>query len=231
MTTVATGLDRRRKGLVAEARRALYGLMLWVCANEQAAAAEGRAAGLPAPINLNLSFVSQGQSPGQGLDAYRIAVSIDDQRLGAGFNSVARRLRLRQDAIVEQVSDLRDGMGVDIVMPDSGKLHLMLHPKQDDLAHGTRWTLSDPVTREASPHKLWSLGGAVDLVDARQFSADTGRLEHRRSIQAAPQLIVDADRLLGLHGDAVMTVEYSSWKSALGKSREQVLQLRLKWSY
>lgn len=231
MTTVAAGLDRRRKGLVAAVRRVVYGVMLWACAYEEASAAQGGAAPVPAPVNLNVSIESRGQRPGQAFDVYRIAVSVDDQRLSAAFNQLARQLRLRDDVAIQHVRDLRDGMGIDIALPDAGRLHLMLHPKRDDLAHGSRWSFSDPEISEASPHRLWSLGGAVDLIDARQLSGETGQFEHRRSLQAAPQLIIDADQLLGLRGDAVMTVQYASWKSTMGMSQQQVMQLRLKWSF
>lgn len=219
------GLERRGRGLLATLRRSVYGLMLWIGAGSESLAEDGQRP----PLKVDLSIELLRGQPGEMIDVYRVGVAADDPRLGRTLNGVARLLRLRQHETVERVRNIRHGMGIDIELPDAGKLHLMLHPRKDDLERGARWNLADP--EPESGGELWSLGAAVDVIHVQRYDWSAQAYERERRVEVVPQLIVDADRLLGLRGKAVMTLQQACWKSSAGMRDEAVVQLRLKWSF
>lgn len=223
------GRERRRKGLIAACRRGAYGLMLWLSGQQLAAAGQAQELFGGIPLNVNLSIEAQKGYSGDVLGVYRIVFSTNDPRLSGAFNRLARLLQLRNHEVVEQVRDIRNGIGVDFDLPDAGKLHFMLHPRGDELDRGARWILGEDQSPE--PSELWSLGAAVDLVSVDRFDASFQIRDRDRRLQVAPQLIIDADRLLGLRGKAVITIQQACWKSSTGQQDEPVLQMRLKWRF
>lgn len=225
------GRERRRKGLIGAFRRGAYGLMLWVSGQQLAAAGQEQELFGNIPLNVNLSIEAQKGYSGDALSVYRIGFSTNDPRLSGAFNRLARLLQLRNHEVVEQVRDIRNGIGVDFDLPDAGKLHFMLHPRRDEIDRGARWVLGEGENESAEPSELWSLGAAVDLVSVDRFDASFQIRDRERRLQVAPQLIIDADRLFGLRGKAVITLQQACWKSSTGQQDEPVLQMRLKWRF
>lgn len=225
------GRDRRRRGLLAGLRRGSYGLMLWLSGQQLAAAGQAPTLFGGAPLNLNLSIEAGKGYSGNPQAVYRIGFSASDPRLNTAFNRLARLLQLRNHEVVEQVRDIRNGIGVDFDLPDAGKLHFMLHPRSDELDRGARWLLGEDQDQDESPKDIWSLGAAVDLVSVDRFDASFHIRDRERRLQVAPQLIIDADRLLGLRGKAVITLQQACWKSSDGRQEEPVFQMRLKWRF
>lgn len=229
--SLAQGRERRGKGVRARLWRALYGSMLWASQMPLAQAATEPVAS-PTPLKVQVNIEAMDWSSNGAPAALRLAYHSDDPRLSPRFNRVSELLRLRQHNVVEQLRELRRGVGLDIELPDAGKLHLMLHPQEDKLGGGKRWALTsvEPSAQPQAPAgaALWSVGTAVDLVETEIPGRD-GRRE--RKIAVAPQLIVDADRLLGMRGDAVVTLQRTYWKSEQATMPEPVVQLRLNWRF
>lgn len=229
-SAIPAGRERRRKGLRARLWRTLYGLMLWASQASLAQAA-GEPVTAPAPLKVQVSIEAMDWS-GDGTARLRLGYSTEDARLSPRFNRVSELLRLRQHNVVEQLRELRRGVGLDIELPDAGKLHLMLHPQEDKLGGGKRWAVSSVEASELQAARegeaVWSLGTAVDLVETGMPGRDAQR---ERKLSVAPQLIVDADRLFGMRGDAVVTLQRAYWKSEQATAPEPVVQLRLNWRF
>ena len=144
------------------------------------------------------------------------------------FNNVARLLRLRDVEFIEEIKNLRKGIGIDLALPEAGNLHLMLHPHKNEMGDGTRWEVSGIDDSARVGHGLWSLGAGADFVHVEKLG-QPGLREGK--LEIAPQLIIDADRVLGLSGHAVLTLERKCWKGGSGAKDEPVMQLHLGWHF
>jgi hypothetical protein len=117
---------------------------------------------------------------------------------------------------------LRHGVALDYALGEGGGLHLALFAKRD----ARRWELNaQPPAAAFGQARLWSLGGAVEVVRLG--------VDRRRTLTVAPQLLVDLDRLTGAAGELDLTVQYSPWRTSEPQaSRSQsVPQLSLKWRF
>jgi hypothetical protein len=217
---IPSGRERRRKGLVNVLRRACYGVMLWF--TQQQAMAADRA-------------TMEAQTPKQLTTLSRLSISLP-ATLSASSGWLLRQpeiewvppLRMKVGNTWREVRRLKDGLGLDLGVQDYGSLHLALHPKRDQIKPGTRLNLgsTDPTLPATQP--LWSLGGAVDLV---KYSESQNPAERSQRVHCAPQLLLDADRLTGLPGDGVMTVQHAYWQSSRYIPDQPVWQVRLRWRF
>lgn len=124
--------------------------------------------------------------------------------------------------------NIRGGIGFDLDLPDSGKLHLDVLPARDVSAQGMRWQLSGEDQRLDG--KLWSLGSCLEVVrEAPRRSNGYGQ----RHIELAPQLVIDADRLLGTGGQGRLILQRVHWTDQQQRDTGvgAIWQLRLVWQY
>lgn len=210
------GRERRRKGLVNALRRCAYGVMIWL-GQHQALAAERTE---PKAV----------QPPGRGalaLTAPAHATRFGGWLLRQDEPAIIPLLRVKTAGAWREVRRLKDGFGLDLGVQDYGSLHLALHPKRDQLQPGTRLSLGGDADKPAA-QPLWSLGGAVDLV---QYSEAGRPTERDRRVHCATQLLLDADRLTGLPGDGVVTVQHAYWQGSPYIPDQPVWQLRMRWRF
>ena len=113
-------------------------------------------------------------------------------------------------------------------MRDDLSLHLALHPKRDQLQPGSRWSLNTGSETNPAKRPLWSFGGSVDMV---KYSDVRNPQERDQRIHCAAQLLLDADRLIGLRGDAVMTLQHAYWQTGAYFPDESMWQLRMRWRF
>lgn len=226
------GRDRRRKGVIACIRRALYGLMLWVCHMHAAQAIEGGrdADAIPPATAYNVTIRPLGNTNrwNASVERVRVLISREDSRLTPLFNRLSDLLRLRDHEFLEEMRKLEDGLGLDVTLPDAGNLHLLLHPREDELDAGKRWRLNPGAPGREEVQRKWSVGAIADLVET-EIAGVPGSERRRRAV--SPQVIMDADRMFGLGGNAVLTVQYAHWDGEHATDDDQMLQLRLKWRY
>lgn len=214
---IPQGRERRRKGLVNALRRCAYGLMIWL-GQHQALAAE----------RVELKSVQPLGRGALALTAPAPATRFGGWLLRQDDPAVIPLLRVKAAGSWREVRRLKDGFGLDLGVQDYGSLHLALHPKRDQMQPGTRLSLGDSDPDKPAVQPLWSLGGAVDLV---QYSEAGRPMERERRVHCATQLLLDADRLTGLPGDGVVTVQHAYWQGSRYIPDQPVWQLRMRWRF
>lgn len=221
------GRDRRRQGWINTLRRASYGLLLWLGQQEaQSADAPAKLAHAP-PGRLSLSTLAV--PPGAfSKPADRYSTDSHRWQLSAGPEPVIPLLRLRSGKSLREVRRLKDGLGLDLSVQDDLSLHLALHPKRDQLQPGSRWSLNTGAETNPAKRPLWSFGGSVDMV---KYSDARNPHERDQRVHCAAQLLLDADRLTGLPGDAVVTLQHAYWQSGAYYPDEAVWQFRMRWRF
>lgn len=223
------GRERRRKGPINRLRRVAYGVMLGVSL-PTAASEPPLSPRLPTDRGANsgpqrwltagvegLVAVSareaadpatpMGTEDDYGhLDFEDIALDFDDPRAGSSLQ-----------VSVVQPSLMRDGLGLDVAIPDLGALRLNLYARR--VAHGaTGW---DFMQADAAP--VWSLGGSLELVRTGDGS---------RQLAFIPELTVDGNALSGNKLGFSASVRYSHWRRLGAREAEDfaVPQLMFRWS-
>ena len=230
------GFDRRAHGLLPTLRRVLYGAVLWCSqlAGAQAAIAD-EADVVPYPVRVQITALPEAAG---GSDAYHVGVRTLDTRLAPAFQRFAERvgLYLRSDEIISRIERIGDGIGVDVDLSDAGTLHLLLNPREDAIGGGLRWIVSDAEQRPWSEPRLWSVGTALEAIETSP-DVDSSRYEQQgalasRKLVVTQQLLLDADRIFGLHGDVLLTLRRAPWVDRdPGRVDAAVVQLRLSWRF
>lgn len=223
--------ERRRQGAINRLRRLAYGAMLG-CSLPAAAgdsapelhatyrrAAESApqrwlTAGVEGLVGLAALKPADPAAPLGNNDDYGhldfgdIAMDFDDPRAGSTL-AVA----------VVQPTLLREGLGLDLGIPDLGSLRLNLYARRVPKgATGWDWT----ETPETPP--VWSLGGSLELIRTGDGS---------RRVAFIPELTVDGDALTGSKLGFSASVRYAHWRR-LGKTEAEdyaVPQLMFRWRY
>lgn len=230
-----TGRGRRRGGLNNRVRRGLYAVLLWLSCPPLLVAAEvDDQAQTSGPSQegsqAKLSIERLRSSVAAAQQEYRVTLSVTDPRVAAPFRHAAEILRTRSWRFNDSLPNLRGGLGLDIELPDAGNLHLRLFPDERHPDRGLRWEVTSSAA--ALQRKLWSFGGAVDVIrtepEQRVLPSARGR-----EIALTPQLVLDMDRLADLPGSAQLTMQYGHWRDGVTDrhSGDRVLQLNVVWRF
>lgn len=224
------GLDRRAHGLIPALRRLGYGLLLWsgqTLAQQDPASAQVR-------VRIDALPATAHESP----DRYQVRVSTADPRLSPAWQRFAERLGmdLRRYEWISVVERIGDGIALDVDLAASGQLHLLLHPREDAMGEGLRWSVTEAERRSWREPRLWAVGPALSSIDALPRWRSHGEQEEtdlwERRLVVTQQLMLDADRAFGLRGDALLTLEHAPWiDQHAGDISGRVIQLRLSWRF
>lgn len=139
-----------------------------------------------------------------------LATTLDDPR-----SDSALRLTVAQPTL------LREGLGLDLAIPDLGALHLNLYARQDRRGSDTRAAVLSAGELQRTSC-AWSLGGSMELVRSEGGA---------RQLSFVPELSVDGSALTGGKLGFSAVVRYAHWRS-LGERESQdiaVPQLLFRW--
>lgn len=125
-------------------------------------------------------------------------------------------------------ANIRGGIGMDFDLPDAGKLHLDMLPARDAVSRGMRWDMNGDSSRLEG--KLWSLGACLEVV--REPAYRVGGMGQRH-LDLAPQLVLDADRLLDASGNGRLILQRVHWSDLKGRDEGlgAIWQLRMVWQF
>lgn len=117
---------------------------------------------------------------------------------------------------------MRDGLGFDFALPQTGNLHLNLYTNRHADSRGYRIAMNrlDQPQRDG----LWSLGASLDSC------RDT---QGREIVSLVPQLMLDLDGLLDTPGRLQARLEYGNWQPLRQELtlRARVAQLSLRLEF
>lgn len=197
---------------------ALLALLLGSGVHGAAAAGPG-AAGIPALVQARVA------------DYLPAGLSGDVSRAAAGpflggppavTEDMARLLEVSVDHRV--LGAIRDGVGVNFSLGELGGLHLNLYSRRNPKGPGQRWNLNPVAAAAATAPRLWSLGGALDLV-----RSGTGH----RQVAFVPQLLLNLDALTDNPQRLQAFLTYARWRQAPGEMTidEEVPQISVRLRY
>lgn len=236
--------NRRRTGPVNRLRRALYSVMLMSASLPVLAGTpEGQRKNTPGAYSLphvQLGSVSQRENdllllrdptlPADSpLVAYEGAAALltHARSLGPDFALVpAGNTLLTAHFLGDELASMSKGLGVDVLVPEVGYFHLNLYSGRDGPNLGKRLQFNPQgFSLPQSADHFWSLGGSLTL----ERAGPTGR----RSLVFEPQLVLNLDSVVPVHGRLQAIVSYHNWRSS-GSARPdvgEVPQVFLRWSY
>ncbi len=99
--------------------------------------------------------------------------------------------------------EIRNGLGFDFELPQSGNLHLNLYTNRQADSRGYRIDMRPLDGQQAGQRKLWSLGASLD---------STRTADGRDIVSLVPQLVLDLDGLLDQQGRLQARIEYGNWQ-------------------
>lgn len=138
--------------------------------------------------------------------------------------------------MVDGIARVKNGLGVDVNLPGIGAVFLDIYTpkKRKQRGPGVRWSVSldgeapaatsGALVEEEDTHRLWALGGSVDLI---------------RSHRGEQKLVLNPQLRFNLgdkrHGQSRFeaTVLYGLWRPATEKvtASERVVQAELRWRF
>lgn len=238
------GRERRRKDLAGRMRRLFYGLMMFATAaraeqSKPPAAPDAGQTGVQNAPTLRVHWTQDGSGLIEGwqVDTPARASSVAGQPLALGGNWAIGSVpapevhRLLSIAVFNDLLSLRDGIGLDLALPDRGNLHLNVHSRKNAVhGGGKRWALGDDEMQRRNPaEQAWSLGGNVDLIKVR----DLPNNRSAQRIDFAPQLMVDVGKFSSVAGQMSASLQYGYFRTSgnFAISDERVPQLTVKWKF
>lgn len=165
------------------------------------------------------------------------SIRVDDTLFGGPREFTYERIKPKFIDIVSEFRPVKNGLGLDLGLPESGNMHLSLYSGKDGFSHGKRWDMDGlagpagdgfgPV--DAAP-RLWSIGASLDLVRFRSTVEGPGPDSR---VVVNPQLRLDVDALTGLGGDCELLVQGTQWRDADARAVDthRVVQVSMKWKF
>lgn len=229
MANQLSGRERRRTDLYGRLRRATYGLLLLAAApgamagDELASVGRYRALPVAAVAEQLVTATLQGLVLLHATDETSPLQSNGNPRLG--LDTVTARIQ--DDPIadaplfrvaVSDGSNISDGMGFDMALPDIGNFHLNLYARNNAKSAGKRFNMSGDQT---SP-RTWSVGGTLELVRT---------VDGSKHIAFVPELLLDIDNSTKRYLPFQAAVKIANWRGLTDRESQEGLvpQIAFKW--
>lgn len=233
------GINRRRRDWRGRLRRLAYGVVMAFSAT-QAPASESQTAGdktaqqapvivedqqmLTALVLVQGVLAERAQPMLFGASFTRPALGERSERLLSEMNNPVSNGLLRLSFSDDDLRRLKEGIGMDLELPDLGSFHLNLYSRTGtDMPAGKRWELAPNESTHSSARRQWSIGASLDQVRTE---------EGGRQLVLVPQLVLDAAALLGRKDHFDICIQYAHWRAPGGQaaSEQRVPQAVFKWS-
>lgn len=230
------GANRRRRDLRGRLQRLAYGLLLAFSAAQASAAPSDKRSEpsaeereddpqLLAALVLVQSWAEDRAQPALFGASFSRAASgeLSERQLSSAAGEISRGL-VTLSFSDDDLRRIKDGLGLDIELPDLGYFHLNLYSRKDSgLPGGKRFGLIPAGEREGGPRR-WSLGGSLDLVRP---------VDGERELVLVPQLMIDMAALIGSDKRFDVCVQYAHWRARNSRevSAERVPQATLRFSF
>ena len=212
-------------------RRLLYGVTLYLGAGSAGAAAPDapvrHSRPAPPPTGVNTTTANW---LAQGYPVVLGNVPLDPmdpraQRAGSNLLPFAANAAFNNPLLTATVTDdltaMRNGVGIDFKMPDVGNFYLNLYTRKNPKGRGKRWQL---IPDDGAEAKTWSMGGAVNVVR---------EIDGGRHLVVAPQINVNLTRAIGAPGQMEASLQRANWSGIdpTSASSEKVVQLSFRWKF
>ncbi|HVT36540.1 MAG TPA: hypothetical protein VHE37_13210 [Nevskiaceae bacterium] len=211
-------------------RRALYGLALAYAGHAAASEPGTRATRpVPAPSMVN-PLAAQWLAAGYPVTLTAQPDPLDPRAHRSGSDLALHPVAIGQDAplltatLVDELAQMKDGVGLDLKVPDVTNLYLNLYTRSNPRSRGKRVQLAPDDSDDGSAEPLWSVGGAVNVVR---------ELDGGRRLEVAPQLTVNLGRAVGAPGRLQALLQRARWNNndPFNGGTESVVQLSFRWRF